>query len=304
MKNEKQHNPARDLVITIKGMKNEYKIFRVSRPVVFIGAMFIVFFGLVAFIQHGQSRYLDALDKQELLTYRSQYAAQEEKLQMLLAENEKIQKDLADITALETEVRNKLGEDSTVSRGGVERTSQTPDFKGKGGPGRPGLSTMDVVASQNKLLEIQIARKAENLNSLLIEMEQKSVMPNLWPVDSWEITSRFGYRYDPFGNGTEFHEGIDIAGSYGEPVYAAAAGDIETAGWNGGYGRYVKIRHGGGYETAYGHMSGIAVSAGAQVKKGDVIGYVGSSGYSTGSHLHFEVIRNGAKVDPLKVLNY
>ena len=88
----------------------------------------------------------------------------------------------------------------------------------------------------------------------------------------------------------------------GTPVYAAAMGTVEIAGWNGGYGQFVKIRHGNGYESAYGHMSGIAVTTGQQVRKGEIIGFVGSTGYSTGPHLHFEVFVDGENIDPLYML--
>ena len=79
-------------------------------------------------------------------------------------------------------------------------------------------------------------------------------------------------------------------------------GTVEMAGWNGGYGQFVKIRHGNGYESAYGHMSGIAVTTGQQVRKGEIIGFVGSTGYSTGPHLHFEVFVDGENIDPLYML--
>ena len=244
-------------------------------------------------------------EQQELMTYRAQYARQEEKLQALLAENEKIQKSLAEVAALEAEVRRSLDQDGNgTSRGGVDRASHDADLKGQGGPGKIGLSNMDVLSKQNKLIEERIAYKYENLSNMLEQLEQKSVTPNYWPTDSGEISSRYGYRYDPFGYGGDFHPGIDIAANYGDPVYASAAGDVEQAGWNGGYGRYIKISHGNGYETAYGHMSSLAVSSGESVKKGDIIGYVGSSGYSTGPHLHFEVLLNGQTVNPLKILNY
>ena len=110
-------------------------------------------------------------------------------------------------------------------------------------------------------------------------------------------------HHDPFGNRSyDWHPGVDIANDYGAPVYASASGTIEEAGWVSGYGRYVRIQHGYGYETAYGHMSKLAVQAGQSVSKGDVIGYVGSSGYSTGPHVHFEVLVNGQTTDPLELV--
>jgi len=95
-----------------------------------------------------------------------------------------------------------------------------------------------------------------------------------------------------------FHKGVDLAATAGTPIVAAADGRVISAGWSGGYGRAVVIAHAGGVETRYGHMSRIAASAGEIVHRGEVIGYVGSSGLSTGPHLHFEVTRNGRPVNP------
>jgi murein DD-endopeptidase MepM/ murein hydrolase activator NlpD len=116
-----------------------------------------------------------------------------------------------------------------------------------------------------------------------------------WPV-SGQITSPFGMRWG------RMHEGIDIGAADGAPIYAAAAGTVIYAGWMEGYGNLVAIDHGNGLSTAYGHQSHLAVSVGQQVAQGQLIGYVGSTGHSTGPHLHFEVRVNGAPVDPLGYL--
>ena len=301
---EKEYTPNRDYVIAIARPGKGTRVFRIRKPIAIV-VCFALLFGFGSLVKGAYAVQQAKQEQQELMTYRAQYARQEEKLQALLAENEKIQKNLAEVAALEAEVRRTLDQDGNgTSRGGVDRASHEADMKGQGGPGKIGLSNMDVLSKQNKLIEERIAYKYENLSNMLEQLEQKSVTPNYWPTDSGEISSRYGYRYDPFGYGSDFHPGIDIAGNYGDPVYASAAGDVEEAGWNGGYGRYIKISHGNGYETAYGHMSSIAVSSGDSVKKGDVIGYVGSSGYSTGPHLHFEVLASGQTVNPLKILNY
>ena len=117
----------------------------------------------------------------------------------------------------------------------------------------------------------------------------------IWPV-SGPVTSPFGYRWG------RLHAGIDIGVGYGTPIHAAAAGTVVLAGWTGGYGNYTCIDHGGGMATCYGHQSSYAVSGGAQVGQGQVIGYVGNTGHSFGAHLHFEVRINGTPVDPLGYL--
>jgi murein DD-endopeptidase MepM/ murein hydrolase activator NlpD len=117
----------------------------------------------------------------------------------------------------------------------------------------------------------------------------------VWPVSA-SITSPFGWRWG------RMHEGVDLGASYGSPIHAAAGGTVIYAGWLGGYGNLVVIDHGGGIATAYGHQSHIAVGDGEHVEQGQVIGYVGSTGHSTGPHLHFEVRVNGGAVDPLGYL--
>jgi murein DD-endopeptidase MepM/ murein hydrolase activator NlpD len=117
----------------------------------------------------------------------------------------------------------------------------------------------------------------------------------IWPV-SGPVTSPFGYRWG------RLHAGIDIGVGYGTPIHAAASGTVVLAGWTGGYGNYTCIDHGGGLATCYAHQSSYAVSAGAHVSQGQVIGYVGSTGHSFGAHLHFEVRINGTPVDPLGYL--
>ena len=115
------------------------------------------------------------------------------------------------------------------------------------------------------------------------------------------ITSYFGTRVHPILRFARFHAGVDIGAGWGAPIVAAGDGQVVGAGWAGGYGRQVRIAHGGGTVSTYSHMSDYAVSPGTFVRRGEVIGYVGSSGFSTGPHLHFEVRQGGAAVNPLAV---
>lgn len=121
----------------------------------------------------------------------------------------------------------------------------------------------------------------------------------IWPTPSCTTTnSAYGYRVHPIYGTVKFHAGEDIPAGYGAQILAAASGTVVTAGWVSGYGNYTVIDHGGGLMTAYGHQSSFAVSVGDVVTQGQVIGYVGSTGNSTGPHLHFEVYVNGSTVDP------
>ena len=126
-------------------------------------------------------------------------------------------------------------------------------------------------------------------------------LPTLWPIEG-PITSSFGERQDPFNGEGAFHKGIDISGLMGEPVRAPADGTVLMAGPASGYGQEVMLDHGHGIHTVYGHLSGFAVTAGQDVHRGDIIGYVGSEGRSTGPHLHYEVRIHDTPVNPHKYL--
>jgi murein DD-endopeptidase MepM/ murein hydrolase activator NlpD len=151
----------------------------------------------------------------------------------------------------------------------------------------------DALAAASARLEAQL--KAEQSGPSAYTPPAGSNGSMIWPV-SGPVTSPFGERWG------RMHEGIDIGVPTGTPIHAAAAGRVVYCGWEEGYGNFVVIDHGNGVATAYGHQSSIAVSCGEDVSQGQVIGYSGSTGHSTGPHLHFEVRVNGAPVDPLGYL--
>lgn len=126
--------------------------------------------------------------------------------------------------------------------------------------------------------------------------------PSIWPVVGW-LSSAFGSRKDPVNGGADFHPGLDISADYGTPVKATAEGTIETAGWAGDYGNMILVKHGYGMSTRYGHLSRIVVSSGSTVHRGQIIGYVGATGRTTGSHLHYEIMMNGSRINPLNLLS-
>ncbi|MBV1689356.1 M23 family metallopeptidase [Novosphingobium sp. G106] len=128
-------------------------------------------------------------------------------------------------------------------------------------------------------------------------------MPASMPVAAYGITSGFGMRQHPILGVWRSHAGLDLAASYGSPIVATSDGMVSTAGWQGGYGLLVTLDHGGGLQTRYGHMSRLNVEPGQQVRKGSVIGYVGSSGLATGPHLHYEIRLNGQPINPTTHLN-
>jgi murein DD-endopeptidase MepM/ murein hydrolase activator NlpD len=125
--------------------------------------------------------------------------------------------------------------------------------------------------------------------------------PSIWPAHGW-LTGTFGGRPDPFTGEPDFHQGIDISTDKGNPVYATADGTVASAAPAGEYGNLIVLTHEFGLSTRYGHLSRFNVHAGQRVARGDVIGYVGSTGRSTGAHLHYEILANGKQINPLQLL--
>lgn len=138
-------------------------------------------------------------------------------------------------------------------------------------------------------------------NATTADWNKANSAPNLWPVEG-QVTGSFGERIDPFNGEGAFHSGVDIGSSYGHPIVAPADGVVTFTDSLGGYGKAIMINHGNGISTRYGHLAGFAVAAGQTVHRGDVIGYVGDSGRSTGPHLHYEVRINDTPVNPYKYL--
>lgn len=127
----------------------------------------------------------------------------------------------------------------------------------------------------------------------------RASIPSRMPVDGVRLSSSFGMREHPVLGGRRAHKGVDLAAPTGTPIYATADGVVEKAEWFSGYGLYVQLDHGAALETRYGHMSRLNVASGQRVRKGDVIGYVGSTGRSTGPHLHYEVRIAGEAMNPI-----
>ncbi len=131
--------------------------------------------------------------------------------------------------------------------------------------------------------------------------ELAAATPSIWPAHGW-LSGGFGGRSDPFTREPGFHRGIDISTEKGRPVYATADGVVQSAARAGEYGNLVVLSHSFGLSTRYGHLSAFAVRPGQRVARGDVLGYVGSTGRSTGSHLHYEILANGKLINPLQLL--
>jgi murein DD-endopeptidase MepM/ murein hydrolase activator NlpD len=167
-----------------------------------------------------------------------------------------------------------------------------------GGPFVPLTLRKDASAFERQLYRIHVARaNVDRLSRTL------TVVPVRKPIfGEIDLSSSFGVRSDPFGRGPAMHSGLDFRGDTGDPVRATASGTVTTAGWNGGYGKMVEIDHGNGLSTRYGHMSAIDVKVGQSIRVGQTVGRIGSTGRSTGPHLHYETRIDGGAVDPQKFL--
>ena len=137
---------------------------------------------------------------------------------------------------------------------------------------------------------------------LIKKLNLMRITPSIWPTVSTSISSRFGYRKDPFTRRAAYHSGVDISGNSKDPIYAAADGIVSEASYDSAYGNHVIIKHASGVSTLYGHMKKYLVKKGQLVKQGDQIGLLGSTGRSTGPHLHYEVIQKGKSIDPMPYL--
>lgn len=180
------------------------------------------------------------------------------------------------------------------------------------GSGGPQVNPQDITEAELQddiaALSRQIEIKGDRLNMLeamlLQQTMQQSMLPDNSPVSVGYNSSSFGWRVDPFSGRSAFHEGLDFTAGVGTPIYAAAGGVVTASEQMPDYGKIVKISHGSGLETRYAHASELLVNVGEVVKKGQLIAKVGSTGRSTGPHLHFEVRRDGAPLDPRKFLQH
>ena len=227
------------------------------------------------------------------LTQQAAHLRIERENQRLRAENDKQRQALQNLNnrveAVEDQSR-KLAEESGAQKDGSAA-------HGQGGPARPVDSAAALTA-----LETKTAKLERDLRMYESFLRMHGMIPSIWPVLG-KLESGVGGRRNPFGGrGWEYHEGQDIDAAYGTPVQAAADGKVIIAGRQRGYGNVIYLDHGAGLSTRYGHLSQINVTVGQTITRGQVIGLVGSTGRSTGPHLHYEVRINNQPVDPRRYL--
>lgn len=228
------------------------------------------------------------------ITQQAAHMRIEEENNRLRMENERqrhqLQKLENRVDAIEDASR-RLSEMSGVASEGEQQEGTSE--RGAGGPAIS-LDDASLVA-----IEARAARLEEDLKVYEAALRERARVPSIWPVEGGEATDAFGVRGNPFGGGSsEFHLGQDIAAPRGTQVVAPADGTVVQAGWQSGYGQTVVIDHGNGLTTRYGHLSKIDVTAGREIKRGESLGQVGSTGRSTGPHLHYEVRMGDVPVSP------
>ncbi|MBI5695009.1 MAG: peptidoglycan DD-metalloendopeptidase family protein [Nitrospirae bacterium] len=244
----------------------------------------------------------------ELDTLRAETSEQREQIKVFASNIVDMKGQMAQLQEMSDKIK------SLARVGGREKSQQR---LGIGGTSEMSSLNLDELGKKNqKELMEQMSQELDGLKAAAAEQEagmkklagylehRNSVMaatPNIWPVRGF-ITSSFGYRRSPIYGTRQFHEGLDIANNIGTPVHAPANGTVAEVGYQTGYGRYIKIQHGYGTATIYGHLSKADVRPGERVKKGDVIGKVGNTGSSTGPHLHYEVRVNGVPRNPKNYL--
>lgn len=247
---------------------------------------------------------------QKLNTLEELSQQQKNEIDNLRLMSAEVQEKLNSIDSLQETVRNLVGLEDTHEKSQEEKIQSNDNLPSRGGPSlkrnNPIYLNENDFGAQVEVLSLLLDKSSEELNTLIDDVEKKlrylDAKPNLMPT-AGKITSGFGYRKNPFGRGREFHNGIDIANSSRTKIKAAGSGIVTFSGYNSGYGKYIIISHGYGYQSVYGHNRKLLVKVGDKVEKGQVISEMGSSGRSTGTHLHFEVRLNGNPMDPMKVIN-
>jgi len=159
-------------------------------------------------------------------------------------------------------------------------------------------SLLDQLSVDTRMEEL---KQQDLLHAIRENRELLASTPSIWPTEGY-LTSTFGRRSSPFGNGTDFHKGIDIANRIGVPVRSTAKGVVTFVGWDGGYGNCIVINHGSNMSTRYAHLQQISVKLGQALNRGDIIGTIGNTGRSSGPHLHYEVRIGGISVNPLRYI--
>lgn len=263
----------------------------------------VIVFMVGSFVEYRHVLDIAGTQKAELEILRQNNGAQISQIEQLAKTTTSLQADMERLNSLDAEIRRIVNNEdvAVTSRAGLVRPSAS--YNGQGGPQiQPNINNIkNIVDDIQSAITVREQSLAELKQELLVKKARMEAMPSIWPT-SGDVTSRFGWRSSPFGGGSDWHPGIDIANSSGTTIVATADGEVVQSEWYGGYGNMVQIDHGNGITTIYGHNSQNIVRVGQRVKKGQLIAYMGSTGYSTGPHVHYEVRVNGTAANPASFL--
>ncbi len=244
-----------------------------------------------------------------MISLQHKSRAQKEEIVRVYRKLQDVHAKMVDVAKLERKVRlimntaESNGSNVVLGLGGPTQTVAPSVLIQKGKQGMDDL--MSEMDRQIGDLGQGILNQEESLANLKHAIKERqnewAFTPSIWPTRG-VLTSRFGYRTSPFGLGRDFHPGIDIAGSIGTPIMATASGTVTLAGWDQGFGKTVVIDHSDNLSSLYGHLEKVAVYEGEQVKRGDIIGYLGNTGLSTGPHLHYQIMVNHTPVNPKRYI--
>ncbi|MBM7572500.1 M23 family metallopeptidase [Aquibacillus albus] len=298
------------------------RVFQLRIPKFFLLFIVVTILTLSISLYFSHSAWMETKEKNNILnnqlaSTKDQLANEQEKNSQYKADAESLDQEFRRLSELEEELASMI---ASMNPDRIEEnTSDGPS-------GGIEVSSIEEEEIMDRKEHKVLSQHQESLNDTYYRLEQsipdliksfessienfsdiKSELNNtpiLWPADANRITSEFGNRSDPFTARSALHTGIDIAGPYGTSIYATANGEVVFAGRDGGYGKAVVIEHTPVLDTKFAHLAEITVEEGEQVNKGDIIGHMGSTGRSTGVHLHYEIIKDGTPIDPYSYMTF
>ena len=289
-------------MILIPGSEGILKQLRVPVALLYGSALIVVLLLFGSFLASAEF-FSDRVDGKELETLRAENQVLHEKYEQMRWHLAEVESRYEKLIQKEVQIRSLFD---------LPEIDLQQRQLGIGGPSSPELVTrsdieIEAIETEKevdhllRLSQFELEKYTEVESSMLSVKDRLDHTPSIWPSKGW-ISRGYGMKFDPFTGIKQMHRGIDIANHIGTPIVAAADGQISSVRKNGGLGKTVAIKHGYGFITRYAHLSEYKVKQGQIVKRGDIIGLMGSTGYSTGSHLHYEVIRNGKTINPYKYI--
>ncbi|MDF2960533.1 MAG: peptidase [Paenibacillus sp.] len=268
-----------------------------------------VYFHTTAATQQTEARLYDQTSRleQDLSNKNKTIDQLQKEVFQLSQQAAEVRSKMEEMKQLEHELKKLTSMKDSTTDGDAAITAHIQTPGGMGGPAHPvtaqqmnmlfNTTNAGYTALKQEITELH-ARWTESKQSVLAKQERLQRIPSLWPTRTRTVTSAFGYRKDPFTDKVSFHRGIDIAGKMNDPVFASAKGSAVTVGYDKFHGHNIVIEHNNGIRTWYMHLNAVLVKNGDRIERGQQIGKLGTSGRSTGPHLHYEIVRNGKSTDP------